>query len=119
MPTDNHEEPRLPDFKPRGMGKWDKIAAWSLAFIVILFGLGFVNNHYMTHSAATPVPTTSATAKAKVPPKVPTQYVVENIKNGYIWWLDPVGNKFTKATAKTFAKQHPLVFRVYIIQPDP
>ena len=105
----------LPEFKPRGMSKWDKIMMWLLIFVVVLFGLGMINRVFPDKTAGKPVPKVTITApahKATATPSAPLVYVVQNKTNGYIWWLDNNGSPITKATALKFAKGHPtfLVF---------
>ena len=60
---------QLPSYRPKGMSKGDKIMAWTLATIVIIFVLGTVAN-YMNKQPSTsftnnPHPTATATAKAR------------------------------------------------------
>jgi len=107
--TDTGPQNQLPEFKPRGMSKWDKIMMWVLIFIVVLFGLGMINRAFPDKSAAKPVPRVTVTAPAHKPvaSKEPMVYVVLNKTSGYIWWLDSNGSPFTKATAAKFAKGHP------------
>ena len=100
---------KLPEFKPKGMSKWDKIMMWILIFIVVLFGLGMVNRAFPEKTQAKPAPRVTVTAPAH--PKAttssePTVYVVQNKVSGYIWWLDPNGSPFTKETATRFAEGH-------------
>ena len=60
---------QLPEFKPKGMSKGDKIAAWVLAFIVVLFTLGVVSQKMgLTNPVSHPVPTATASAKATPKP---------------------------------------------------
>src|SRR4249920_1209428 len=98
----------LPEFKPRGMSKWDKIMMWTLIFIVVLFALGMVNRAFPDKSAGKPVPKVTITAPAHkaTAPSEPPVYVVLNKTSGYIWWLDSNGSPFTKATATRFARGH-------------
>ena len=107
--TDTGPQNRLPEFKPKGMSKWDKIMMWVLIFIVVLFGLGMVNRAFPDKSVAKPVPRVTITApphKATATPSEPVVYVVQNKVSGYIWWLDNNGSPFTKATAAKFVKGH-------------
>lgn len=100
----------LPEFKPRGMSKWDKIMMWILIFVIVLFGLGMINRAFPDKSAAKPVPKVTVTAPAThkaTAPSEPMVYVVLNKTSGYIWWLDSNGSPFTKATAAKFAQGHP------------
>jgi hypothetical protein len=99
----------LPEFKPKGMSKWDKIMMWILIFVVVLFGLGMVNRAFPDKSVAKPVPKVTVTAPAHkaTAPSAPVTYVVQNKVSGYIWWLDNNGSPFTQATATKFAKGHP------------
>jgi hypothetical protein len=100
---------QLPEFKPRGMGKGDKIMMWILIFIVVLYGLGMINRAFPDKSVAKPQPRVTVTAPAHkaTAPSEPMVYVVLNKSSGYIWWLDSNGSPFTKATAAKFALGHP------------
>ena len=111
---------QLPDFKPRGMGKWDKIMMWIVIFIVLLFGLGEANKLLPDNTVAAPKPKVTVTATphptAKASTKAaPAVYVVENTANGYIWWLDPNGSPFTHATAEKFILGH-YTYHVYTLK---
>ena len=96
---------QLPDFKPKGMSIGDKIAMWTLIFIVTIFTLVQVNRIVNVH---VPAPSARPTATATATPKVPigTRYVVINTSNGYIWVLDNNGSHFTKQSAEAFIVGH-------------
>lgn len=64
---------QLPDYRPRGMSRGDKIAAWTMGFIVLLFGIGLLSRMTglttaPTSNTASPKATVSAKAKAKASP---------------------------------------------------
>lgn len=59
--------PQLPDFKPKGMSRTDKVLAWVAGFIVLFFALGTVNKFTDTTSSVThqTTPSTTSTSKDK------------------------------------------------------
>jgi heme/copper-type cytochrome/quinol oxidase subunit 2 len=64
--NDTNPQPRLPDYKPKGMTKWDKIMTWTLVTIVVLFGLGLVTQ-YTSNEVKAAKATPTVTAKAAKP----------------------------------------------------
>jgi len=55
----------LPDFKPKGMSRSDKVLAWIMAFIVVFFALGTVNHFTQTATVNSAKASPSATSTAK------------------------------------------------------
>jgi hypothetical protein len=110
MPETHPTTPQhqLPDFKPKGMTVGDKIAMWTLIFIVVIFSLVQINRVVGAHVPSPGArPTATASAKATPSVKIGTRYVVINTANGYIWVLDNNGSHFTLSSAKLFIEGHP------------
>ena len=107
----DNTQPRLPDYKPRGMSKGDKVAAWTMAFIIVLFGLVVLNhwsgNLINTNSFSGRAPAVHKTVKPSAHSKSTLPwYVVVNSSTGYVWWLNGSGGHFTHATAEEFISGH-------------
>lgn len=115
MTQQNDTNPNLPTYRPKGMSKWDKIMMWTLIFIVVLFALGEGAKLIPDNNAkALPHPTPTVTKTVAPKATGPRIYVVVNSANGYLWWLDNSGGKFTASTAAQFAKGHK-TFHVYYL----
>jgi hypothetical protein len=99
--------PRLPEYRPKGMSKVDKFAAWLLAFVLVIFSLSFAGI-YLNRKLPAPRPTASPTASphhSHAASDIPW-YVVVNTHTGYTWWLNTTGGHFTEHSAQQFAKGH-------------
>ena len=64
-PPESAPPPQLPDFKPKGMSRTDKVLAWVAGFIVLFFALGTVNKFTSTTSSLSHGSTPSATSTSK------------------------------------------------------
>lgn len=72
MTNDTGPQHQLPSYRPKGMSKGDKIMAWTLTTIVVIFVLGTVanmlNKSPKTAFTANPHPTATVTATPKADP---------------------------------------------------
>lgn len=88
---DTPTNPKLPDYRPKGMSRGDKIMAWTLATIVLLFVLGtFTNYMNKTNTANShPLPAASATVhKAKAVAKPNPNVATIKLSATDKWYVD-------------------------------
>jgi hypothetical protein len=99
--------PRLPEYKPKGMSRGDKVMAWLLAIavltVVLVFGGAWVYNNTTAFGQSPKVPAAVQGHKSKS--SIPWVVVVNN-NSGYVWWLNQNGSHFTKDQAKNFIEGH-------------
>jgi hypothetical protein len=112
----NTPPPTLPDYRPKGMSKSDRLLAWSMGFIIVIFGLVTIN-HYVTISTPAHAPVVSVKHDPKPAATVAPNHevIVFNKDSGYIWFLDATGSQFTPKTAAKFIVGHP-EYRVFTLK---